>query len=323
MRLTNVRKMFRSGNSYMDIFSRQSTAFERAHLLHLLFYCYLISFFMDALDQIDYHFAGLTAIDPPFLFFWLQNLPIVPMLATTIVVGIGSIFGCIFFPHIRTFRILLAICFMIERAFHYSSGKVGHAYHGFVYVSLILCHLPAVRYEVLKANRQLRQTFLNIFWLATAFVLLHYTVSGLWKIGYGGIYQFFTYTTSLFDVKAMAYILADFATRQRNDPLLAKMMIDYTIIAVPSLAFALYFQVFSFWAVFRPELHRTWGVLLIIFHALSILLMHINFSHQCVLIALFLIFSPFAVAPKTKREWITAFPLGGWLTRWFPKKPSS
>ena len=82
-----------------------------------------------------------------------------------------------------------------------------------------------------------------------------------------------------------------------DQPLLADLFIQNLWLAWPAHLLVIYVELFALIAVFRSELHRVWGVLLIAFHLLVWLLLGISFAYQPALLALLFVCSPFAPRP--------------------------
>ena len=75
---------------------------------------------------------------------------------------------------------------------------------------------------------------------------------------------------------------------------------------------AIYLQLFAVVAAFRPALHRVWGMVLIGFHLMSALTFAIGFPRNVLLLALFLVGSPFVEGKPSWRTVLTQLPVIGW-----------
>ncbi len=79
-----------------------------------------------------------------------------------------------------------------------------------------------------------------------------------------------------------------------DHPLLADFFVQHLWLAWPVHLLVIYIELFALVAVFRPELHRLWGLLLLTFHLMVWLLLGIVFAYQPLVIAPLFIWSPFA-----------------------------
>ncbi len=128
-----------------------------------------------------------------------------------------------------------------------------------------------------------------VFWWVQSVILLSYTLAGYWKVSLSGM--------ELFASDGMVRILP---ARLMNDtaqvPLLLPQVASQEYLAQWMLLVTVYTQVFAVLAVFRPHLHRPFGVVLILFHIGSDLLINVGLSTNVVFLGLFLVFSPPAPA---------------------------
>ncbi len=191
-----------------------------------------------------------------------------------------------------------------------SFGKIGHSMHLWVLSAFLLIFLPCVEKFSDEPPRVFRQRYLLIFWSCQAIVLLTYSMSGLGKIA-GAVYQMSAGQNNIFLPGAFAVIAAD-RLQQTNSPnLLGWWLSAHLFAGWPFMLADLYLQFFSFWAAFRPSLHRSWAIALILFHIASYLFLSINFAPSVLLITIILLNSPFALRGNDWRQWLSDLPLFG------------
>ena len=174
-----------------------------------------------------------------------------------------------------------------------SYGSIGHGNHFFLYVSFALLFLPSTKgakTAALDANTMPRQDVMAciaVFWLTQAVILLSYSLSGFWKIWHSKL--------ELLTADGMIRILLNHAHADtENIPPLLPAIAQYEYLAQLMLLVTVYVQFFSLLALFRPHLHRPFGIMLILFHLGGGWLMNLSFPRNILLIGLFLVLSPMA-----------------------------
>ena len=231
---------------------------------------------------------------------------------------IGTFLAAIW-PQKRVPR-LLAFAGLFEFwALNNSYGKIGHSLHLWVLTSALLIFLPGNSKNAAVTNRLFRQKYLALFTGIQALTLLIYTMSGLGKL-LGAIYQISQGEPNIFMPKALALIVAERLAETNSPSLLGPFLMDHPWVGWPLMWVDLYVQLFAIAVLFRPVLHRAWGIALIVFHLGAYFLMTINFAQNCLLIALLLLNSPYAPPKSSWRAGLAALPLFG---RFFVKPCAS
>ena len=94
-------------------------------------------------------------------------------------------------------------------------------------------------------------------------------------------------------------MLGSLAKEPNQTSLLGSFAIEYQYLGWALMLGSVYLQLFALWVVFRPSLRRLWGLGLIAFHVGTYLVMAIDFSPSCLLLAVLLI----APAPGADPGW--------------------
>lgn len=211
----------------------------------------------------------------------------------------------------RTARILVFLSLLEFLALKNSFGKIGHSDHLSLLLSFVLIFLP-FGWNSFKNNKSIRIATLMVFSGCQALIMLTYTMSGLWKI-IGIFYQAALGQVHALAPKALALQIADHLIGLNLTSYFGSWLIENYYVGWPLMIGNLYLQFFSLWAAFRPSLHMLWGCSLILFHLATQLTMNINFSNNCLWLALFFLCSPFAPKSFNWRQIIQDLPLIGLL----------
>jgi hypothetical protein len=294
-----------------DFFREQTRAFLRAR--ELVKFCYLALLFLSISSLPDWsEMLGRKMVAPLWPVAWLQFVNESAGIVAILVLHLaGALLGAIF-PGQRWARALAFLGLLEFVAFNNSFGKIGHSMHLWVLTAFGLVFLPRV--EPGETSRVLRQRFLLIFWGCQAIVLLAYSMSGLGKL-LGGFHQIFLGQTHIFLPDAFSRIVAERLQETNSTSLLGPWLIAHPLAGWPMMLADLYLQTFSFWAAFRPALHRFWAIGLILFHIASYLFLSINFATTAFLVAILFLRSPFQRAHDGWRQALSDLPIFGILLR--------
>jgi hypothetical protein len=198
-------------------------------------------------------------------------------------------------PGRRAPKALVALCYLQALALENSFGSINHYGHLGLWLALCFAALPAATRDVLRRSRARRHEYLALVFLAQVLVALFYTSSGARKAYYGLVVP--DGAVSSFAPDALPLLVVQKWLQTGDQPLLADVFIQHLWLAWPVHLLVIYVELFALVAVFRRELHQLWGALLITFHLLVWLLLGISFAFQPVLLALILVWSPFAQQP--------------------------
>ncbi len=205
---------------------------------------------------------------------------------TTTVTAVGLIFAvaAAIAPRMLVPRLGTFLYVLLHVALSNSYGSINHGTHVLLYVSFALLFLPRRKSGQPQTRRDVLAC-LNVFWLIQVILLLPYTLSAFWKVWYGGL--------ELLSPDALTRILMNRLLVEVYDiPPLMPLVSQYDFLANTLWLLTIYIQFFAMLVVFRPHLHRPFGVVLMLFHVMSDWLMNITFSNHIILLGLFLVFSP-------------------------------
>lgn len=304
-----------------DLFARHRQSYLQAFSIVRFFY--LVGLFFAARTAINAWpvYIERESIAPLWPLFWANSvsLPTVANIVVIVLVAVALLAAVQ--PWRRAFRISFFVGFFLFVAYINSFGKIGHGFHAWLFVAFIFCFLPNFPQKQKTSGEysiSYRQQFLAVFFAAQAMVLLFYTMSGAWKI-YVAIGQIEAGQIHAFHPHALAYLTADRLLQTNTWSLLGPFLIDYPIIGWPLHIGAMYIELFSLVVAFRPVLHRFWGVMLLLFHFGTIVILSVGFTQNMLLIGLLFVMSPFAPTAVSPSTVLTNLPLFGDVWRIYQK----
>lgn len=188
----------------------------------------------------------------------------------------------------RILRILLFVFYFYYLTVIFSFGKIDHYHHVALISSFLLIFLPNSNSKTRKSKHSL-----YVFWYIQFFILLTYTSSGIFKM-WGIIDQAMMGEITALNPEALAIFSAKTSIAHNEEFFMTGFILDNSGYVFSVLLIAAYLiELISVLIAFLPGLHRIWGLILILFHSLNLLLIGADFSIQVVVLGLFLVFSPF------------------------------
>ena len=323
-----VRKSFfqfdaGNGRSLSD-FSQAATRFVFLCRVYYILVLYGIVTFFNFTGA----FKGGPPTDPLWPIGLLTRVTGTAWLAhATAISVVGSAFALLAALHPRQliWRVGVFSYLFLFSALQDSYGSIGHGNHFFLYVSFALLFLPSIRgakppafdadtmprqnvplQDVRRQDVQCQEVMacLAVFWLTQAVILFSYSLSGFWKIWHSKL--------DLLTPDGMIRILLNHALSDtENIPPLLPVVAQYEYLAQLMLLVTVYVQFFSLFALFRPHLHRPFGVMLILFHLGGGWLMNLSFPRNILLVGLFLVLSPMAPARFSLAGLLQSLPVLG------------
>jgi hypothetical protein len=194
-------------------------------------------------------------------------------------------------PEIRTLRILFFLFTLFSAAIDNSYGAMSHGWHIWIWVSVVLIFLPrnsAVR------DRAYKLTTLSVIAYAQAAILLTYSMAGSLKL-IAGIKALVAGVSGNFSVMGFSSLVADRLVRGTGESILGWFVVDHPRLGYVVFLFVIFAQTLSILIALHPRLHRAWGMLLILFHLGTALLLDIYFATHVLWLVIFFVFSPFRV----------------------------
>ena len=278
-------------------------------------FCFYFLLFLNDLTFIVSVFGRDAALSPPPIGFWLQVIGIDWSSVVIYTLYFISAITCIIWSHLRWARITLFLSFLSSNTLKFSLGTVAHDTNGWIWLAFALIFLPSKDEKI--SERTYKYHYLSICWFATAISLSIYTMSGIWKILMGLLYDGLVNGHTFFSSNAMSYHLARYIFRNGYNLPSAEIVISNSWLGWPMLTGAVYMQFFAFWVPFRPLIFLPWLLMLASFHSLNIVLMNLPFNKQGFLAVLVLGGMPFLVKAKNLNQMIITLPLFGWLYKTF------
>ena len=273
-------------------------AVVQAYWLVRAFYLIVLHFAFETQRNLQRLAASDRQIDPLWPVGWVDQASFA---AAANVIGLGFLVSAVVavvWTDRRVPRILVALFYVQTLAFENSFGSINHYGHFGLWLCLCFAALPGARLERLRGARAPRRSYLTVFFLAQSLIALFYTSSGARKAYYGLFVP--ENAVSSFAPEALPLLVVQKWLQIGEAPLLADLFIQHLWLAWPAHLLVIYVELFALVAVFRPELHRLWGVLLIVFHLLVWLLLGVSFAFQPALLGLLFVFSPFAPRPQPR-----------------------
>jgi predicted DCC family thiol-disulfide oxidoreductase YuxK len=221
-----------------------------------------------------------------------------------------------FKPDWRWNRVLAFLGCLLGMALDNSFGKINNHLHLWTFAAFLLIFLP--REKEAAQSVEGREAALRIFWGTQAFILLTYSMSGVAKL-LGALVQMARGDAYwLFSPEALSRQVAERLLMTQEKSLLGAWIIAHPFWGWPALLAAVYLEVFSLAAAFRPSWHRPWALALVGMHVGIFLAMNVGFPHSILLLSLFFFASPFAghSFPFKQRlrdlPWLGPFLITGW-----------
>ena len=265
--------------------------------------------------------ATRYAIEPlwPVFYCTSQNLPLVANVLSLLYMGASLL--AVVWPR-RWVRILVVVTMLEATALKYSFGVLNQKEHWWLWTALIFTFLPSGNAEELRISRNARQQYLDIFSIAQCLLLVFYTMTGYWKLYRGIAALTGDSMLGMFSPDALSYIVADRLARGHVSTFLGQHVVSHSIWGFPVYLWVVYIELFSVLIWLRPALHRTWGIMLILFHIGTWLLMGIPFYLQPPLLAILMVQSPFSPDRRSLRQTIGQLPLYAWLNAFWRQRRS-
>jgi hypothetical protein len=299
------------------VFIRGEADFEKARMLVPFFYYALFFVSFIHLEGLDYAIErGDTGFAPLWPLFWGSYFPFETTTTLALLAPVLTALVACVVPFSRLARIAAFLGFFFYHAYLSSFGGPNHQWDHWLFVAFILIFLPRLRGEPSSATRK---SFSLVFWTAQVYLLLTYTMAGIGKLIYAAI-QLAAGQPHAFSPDAGALFTATQLNQMGISTPLGPLLIEHPYLAWLPFLIMLELQTFAIVAAFRPQLHRAWGLGLILFHLGTFLTMRAVFVAPTLLLALFLLSSPFAPAKADVRETVFSVPILGAIARFVHRR---
>lgn len=201
---------------------------------------------------------------------------------------IASLFGIIFWNRSRIIRLLVFLSMFVYLSLISSFGTVEHWMHIFLIVSFLLVFIPS---SLQKKSEQ--KGLLMVVLGIQSFILFVYFLSGSLKL-FGVIRQEFAGLDSSLDPSALAEFAAMNSYHHNREYYFTSFVVENPSPFFSMLLFlGMMVELMSIYIIFKPRFHGIWGLLLILLHGFILLFIGPDFTIQILVVATFILFSPF------------------------------
>lgn len=275
----------------IEAFASDDNALKRAMTIVPFIYLFLLfqafSIFGRRIDFMQ----GAELFAPLWPIAWLADSS--ASYAGDIVSGIfliTALIAVVFYSR-RWARLGAFVGFFLFHAWLSSFGTVDHTWLPWVYVLFFLIFLPDIWNQTSWSVYE-RKSFLLGFFTTQVYLGLLYTLTGLGKV-VRGFSHLISGESNFLSPDAFALVIADWFEKSGYTSLLGPAVLEHPYLGWPFFLFVHYLQLFALWAIFRPNLQRVWGTILICFHVATFLTMGILYVNTIFLLGALLVFSPF------------------------------
>lgn len=210
-------------------------------------------------------------------------------------------------PRVLVWRLGVFLYIFLFVALKNSYGSINHGEHILLYVSFTLLFLPPVDKAERISGRMSHKNVMAcvaVFWFTQSLLLFTYSLSGFGKIWKSNF--------DLLSSDGMVRTLLDRAIDTAEDiPPLLSLVAPHNLLAQLMLIVTVYVQFFALLALFRPHLHRPFGLVLIWFHLGNFWLLNISFSYNILIVGMFVLLSPMAPARFSLSGLVQSLPVIG------------
>ncbi|MEO1628975.1 MAG: DCC1-like thiol-disulfide oxidoreductase family protein, partial [Bacteroidota bacterium] len=199
-----------------------------------------------------------------------------------------SFLGVVWWDKSRLVRVAVFLSMFFYVSLISSFGKIDHVTHMMMLSLFLLIFLPNEdQTDAAKAE------YLKVIFGIQTLVLLSYFTSGFFKF-YGILDQELAGLNSALSPDSMAQNLSKTSFAHSKDYFFSSFVLDNSSFVFSLLLIVGYcVELFSIYIIFKPQLHKIWGLLLIGLHAGILLSVGPNFHFQIITVGIFLLFSPF------------------------------
>lgn len=199
-----------------------------------------------------------------------------------------SFLAIILWEHYRAIRIGVFLSMFFYLSLISSFGKIDHSMHIMLIILFLLIFIPNKSESLTNGIDNLK-----VFFGIQTLLLLTYFVSGFFKF-YGIIDQELSGLKSSLSLDSLAQNLSKTSFALDSEFFLSTYILNTSSPIFPIILIIGYFiEFFSIYVIFKPNLHRIWGLLLIGLHAGILLSIGPNFYIHMFAVGIFLLCSPF------------------------------
>jgi predicted DCC family thiol-disulfide oxidoreductase YuxK len=276
-------------------------ALVRFFYIFLTFFAYQSSRFLVKIGE-------MIPSDPLWPIALLGKTAFVGYGTHVVVIGLFTCLAAVAVPQFRIVRILVFLFLFLQSAFLNSFGSIAHSQHFIIFVSFLFIFLPKNHNAAFCRTRSQTLSTISVFWIIQSLLLLSYSLAGTLKVLSTGL--------DIFSLDGLVRVILNRAIPNGGSPIiLEKLVVEYPTFIQMFYWGNLYLQLISLFVLFRPSLHRTYGLVLIAFHFGTFLLLQIQFTPHIIVWGLFFVMSPFSPRSLNVFEQLRSLPLIGYVFR--------
>lgn len=266
-------------------------ASDASYWLTRAFFVFSIFIAFETLQTLDHFSRSGRELIPLWPVFWAERFGLAASAEGLAYVLVASAIVAVAFPASRLPRIAFCVTFLMSVALLNSFGSLSHADYYPLWVSFFMIFAPT-RKLASTAGPSAHYFYTLPFFTTQLFIGFFYTLSGIYKTE-GGLFPAEGYVSS-FAPEALPYMIMGRWVESAKPPMLEAFFADNTWLAWPVYLLVIYIELVFIIAVFRPQLHRLFGIVMAAFHIGVFLTMGIVFTYQSALVCLLFACSPFA-----------------------------
>jgi hypothetical protein len=284
--------------------------FQQARLIVWFFYVATAYFLYDGSRALSHIVDSAESLDLLWPVAWLPNVGFDRGGQLIAHLGLAAgLLGLVWW-RLLAVRILVSAALLLYAAFDNSFGAINHGHHEWFWLSVCFWFLPTGRADAIAATRVKRMEFLTAFSLAPLLILVFYTLSGIYKCYYA-LAALVHGRVGGFSPEAMAITTAGRAFQTGSEPMWGEFAINHPLLGWPFYLGLYFAEIVSLLVFFRPQLHRAWGMVLIMFHFGTLLFMDIVFGKHVLINGMLFVMSPFALGKYSLQQQLENVPVLG------------
>ncbi len=218
--------------------------------------------------------------------YWAKFLPadfVNPIAKLTFAIGAFLLFLVVQCPMRRSLRFIATLVLFEVLAFRYSFGKIDHSDLSWFFCSFLLCWCS---FDSHRSNENQNAKLIHV---ASGFFLVPYFLSGISKVW--GLWSLVARGQSPMDLM-VGYLprTLNYSSTIHGRPFLDLVLPDW--LSLLSFLLVVGFQISCLWPALNFRNLRFWGWFIVIFHAVTLYMMKINFWSSALLAFILLVNSP-------------------------------